>query len=160
MAVHGEAGGLFGEGPTVWDGDTAVAGLDHAVALEFAYDLRDGLAGRGDHVHQVLVRQAHVDEHALAEALAQVHEQRRQAGRDLPVQGALYDLVGLPETLGEQGIELVVGVSRGEDRVLRREPALSKLSRSNPSGALVAAKPLVLRLVSIRPFYLSGEAAL
>src|SRR5918997_646386 len=50
-------------------------------------------------------------------------------------------------------------------RVYRRrstalKPALSKSSRSNPSGALVAAKPPVLRLESICPFYLSGLSPL
>jgi hypothetical protein len=49
------------------------------------------------------VRQAHVYEIVLAEAFAEVHEQRRQAGRDLPVQQALYDLVGLAQPLGERG---------------------------------------------------------
>ena len=56
------------------------------------------------------MREAHVYERArpvaLAEALAQVHEQRRQPGRDLPVEQALYYLVGLPEPFGERGEEL------------------------------------------------------
>ena len=86
----------------VEDGDPAVSGLDDAVALELAHHLGDGLAGRGDHVRQILVREAHVYEIVLAEAFAEVHEQRRQAGRDLPVQQALYDLVGLAQPLGER----------------------------------------------------------
>ncbi len=56
------------------------------------------------------MREAHAYEQVrvvvvAAEALAQVHEQRREAGRYLPVQEALYDLVGLPQPLGEGGEE-------------------------------------------------------
>ena len=48
------------------------------------------------------MREAHVYEIVPAEAFAEVHEQRRQAGRDLSVQQALYDLVGLAQPLGER----------------------------------------------------------
>src|SRR5919107_243388 len=101
---------MLGQGVAVHDYHPTVAALDQAVALELAHHLGDGLPGGGDHVGEVLVRKAHVYKGThpvgLAEALAQVHEQRRQPGRDLPVQQALYNLIGLPEPLGERGEEL------------------------------------------------------
>ncbi len=81
-----------------------ILNLNRIFALELAHDLGYRLAGRGDHVRQVLVRQAHVEDGAdsvsFAEAIAQVQEQGRQSRRDLPVQEALYDLVGLSKSLG------------------------------------------------------------
>src|SRR4028118_1124437 len=91
LTVHaeaGEPGGVFGEGGGVQDGDAAVAGLYDALALELAHHLGDRLPGGGDHVRQVLVRQAHVDERAAPvlppEALAEVAQQRRQPRGALP----------------------------------------------------------------------------
>src|ERR687890_646948 len=101
---------MLGKGLPVDYDDPAVAALYDPVALELAHHLGDGLPSGGDHVREILVRQAHVDARAstvaLTEAFAQVHQQRREPGRDLPVQQALYNLIGLPEPLGERGEEL------------------------------------------------------
>src|SRR5215218_7992695 len=87
-----------------------VAGLDEAGALELAHLLGDGLPGGEDHVRQVLVREAHLEDRGravgLPETLAQVREQRDQACRHLPVQKTSYRLVGLLEALGERGEQL------------------------------------------------------
>src|SRR5215210_2096614 len=87
-----------------------ILNLNRIFTLELAHDLGDRFAGRGDHVRQVLVRQAHAEDRThpvgFAEAIAEVQEQGRKTGRDLPVQEALYDLVGLSESLGERGKEL------------------------------------------------------
>src|SRR5215213_403294 len=105
-----QPGGVLGEGPGVDYHDPAVAALYDPVALELAHHLGDGLPGGGDHVGEVLVGEAHVYQRAhtvaLSKALAEVHEQRREPGRDFPVQQALYQLIGLPEPLGERGEEL------------------------------------------------------
>src|SRR3712207_5985817 len=100
---------MLGEGLSIEDGDLAPAGLDHAVAPELAHRLRDCLAGRGDHVRQVLMGEGDVDYSALPillpEVFAEVQQQGRQAGRHLAIEKALYDLVGLPQPLGERGEE-------------------------------------------------------
>src|SRR5918994_338975 len=92
------------------DGYPPVAYLDEPVALELAHHLRDGLAGRDDHVRQILVREAYVQDRArpvcLPETLAEVEEQRGQTRRDFPVQEAFNHLVGLLETLGEGAEQL------------------------------------------------------
>ena len=66
---------------------------------------------------------------ALAEALAQVHEQRRQPGRDLPVEQALYNLVGLPEPFGERGEEL-----EGEAWIVLDDPLYGALLDAGDPG--------------------------
>jgi hypothetical protein len=74
----------------VQEDDPAIAYLDDAVALELAHDLRDGLAGRGDHVRQILLGQVNIEQDACAvfftKFLAQVEKQRGKPGCDLPVQ--------------------------------------------------------------------------
>ena len=105
------AGGMFGEGSLVHEDYLAVLYLDRTFTLKLAHSLGDGLASRGYHVRQVLVRQAQVENRArrpvgLPETFAEVEEQGRQARRDFPVQKALYNLVRLPETLGEGREEL------------------------------------------------------
>src|SRR5687767_5639296 len=101
---------MLGKGLPVDYDDPAVAALYDPVALELAHHLGDGLPGGGDHVGEVLVGEAHVYLRAstvpLPKALAEVHEQSRQPGRDLPVQQDLYNLIGLPEPLGERRKEL------------------------------------------------------
>ena len=61
--------------------------------------------GRGDHVGQVLVGESHVYQcaHTVALPKALAQAERREPGRDFPVQQALYHLIGLPEPLGERG---------------------------------------------------------
>src|SRR4028119_1634146 len=53
----------------------AVLDLYSALTLKLAHDLRDRFAGRGDHVRQVLMRQAHAEERSssvgFADAIAQ-----------------------------------------------------------------------------------------
>src|SRR5215204_3707559 len=92
------------------DGYLAVLHLDGAVALKLAHNLGDGLAGRGYHVRQLLMRKAHVQRSACSvlfpETLAEFQEQGRQARGDLPVQEALYDLVRLSQAFGEGGEKL------------------------------------------------------
>ena len=120
LAIYGEArgtGGAFGEGVLIDEDYLAVLDLYCAVALKLTHDPGDHFAGRGDHVRQVLVRQAHVEYRsggtvALPETLAEVQEQGCQARRDFPVQEALYDIVGLPEALGERSKELMANSGR------------------------------------------------
>src|SRR5829696_34545 len=81
-----------------------------ALALELAHRLRDCLTGGCDHVCQVLVGKAYVEDRGgsidLPETVAQVLQQLGKTCRDLPVQEAIYNFLGLLEALDERGEQL------------------------------------------------------
>src|SRR5215210_2433278 len=92
------------------DGDPTAMHLDQAVAPELAHYLGDGLPGGGDHVRQILVREAHAEDRSrpvgLSEASGEVREQRCQSRRHLPVKEAFDGLIGPSEAPGEGGEQL------------------------------------------------------
>src|SRR5829696_2550954 len=134
------------------NGYPAVPYLDETGALKPAHLLGDGLPGGEDHVRQVLVREAHLENRVrtvrLPETVAQVREERGQTRRYLPVQETFYRLVELPKTLGERG-EQLQGELRAslydlvEDRLPHhRHPGVGdRLGESILAGLLLEAKP-------------------
>src|SRR5918993_702517 len=92
------------------DGYLAVAHLDQALALELAHHLRDCLTGGYDHVRQVLVGKVHVEDRGgsvgLPETGIQVLQQLGKTCRDLPVEEAIHNFLGLLEALKERGEQL------------------------------------------------------
>jgi hypothetical protein len=102
---------------------------------------------------KVLVRQAHLraacrPHWPLPKRSPEAQQQRRQARRDLAVQEALYDLIGLPEPLGERREQL-----QGELGI-----TLRGLRRAYPCGRRPPARRLRPR--RSRPAPASDEAEL
>src|SRR5829696_9615594 len=81
-----------------------------ALALQLAHRLRDCLTGGCDHVCQVLVGKVHVEDRGgsvgLPETLTQVLQQLDETCRDLPVEEAIYNFLGLLEAFIERGEQL------------------------------------------------------
>src|SRR5215204_903578 len=100
----------LGEGARLLERYASGGDLDQAAAAHVVEDLRDRLAGRGDHRREILVRQPQLDGNLpivpLAELLRQDRQQVGEPHLGLAGQEALHQLLVLHEPELQEGHEL------------------------------------------------------